>query len=444
MYRMGVTLALFVALAVGLLLAAPLSGASHLYQRLGQVPERVMALARASRWVRSPVAAPPDPRGLDANAGAALERTFRKLRALEETGQGRVAVVQLGASHTAAHLFTDAVRQLMVARFGDGGRGFIAAGKPSPRLVSGGVLRRLTGSWVVLDALHSAPPGQPWGLTGTRAVGQAGSALEIAFCEGCSEAAIFSRLDVHYLAEPEMGELEVLVDGGLVAHLPEAGERPEKPTARVFSVEALGAAHTVEVRNLGPGPATVFGVSSDLLQPGVVWDALGLPGSTIFTLTSYDQDALAAQLAARRPDLYVLFYGTNESGIASLDVQQMRQRYDEAFATLRRAAPDADCLFIGPTDRMRRRPDGGWEEAPSAGRVIPALREVARAHGCAFWSSRAAMGGPRAIGRWLSRKPPLALPDHVHLTPRGYQLLAEMFTRELLAAYAASGSTRAR
>lgn len=444
MYRMGVTLAPFVAIAVGSFLAASPFGSSGLWRRTGGDPGRGTALARTSRWVRSSAVAPPDPRGLDPNAGAALARTFRKLRALKESGQGRVTVVQLGASHTAAHMFTDAVRKLMVTRFGDGGRGFVAAGKPSPRLVPGGVLRRLTGSWVVLDALHTSPPGQPWGLTGTRAVGQAGSALQMAFCEGCAETEIFSRLDVHYLVEPGMGELEVLVDGGVVAHLPGAEARPGAPTARVFSVEALGVAHTVEVRNLGPGPATVFGVSSDLLQPGIVWDAFGLPGSTIFTLASYEQDALATQLAARRPDLYVLFYGTNESGMASLDVQQMRQRYDEVFATLRRAAPEADCLFIGPTDRMRRRPDGRWEEAPATGRVIPALREVARAHGCAFWSARAAMGGPRAIRRWLSRRPPLALLDHVHLTPRGYQLLAEKFTRELLAAYGASRSRRAR
>lgn len=391
------------------------------------------ALARAHlQWQGG--AAIQDPPGLE--SPEALAPLFAKLLALEGQKETRVGLLQLGASHTSSHMFTDAVRARLGERFGEAGRGFIAAGRASKRLEVSGTERNLAGAWEVLDAMK--PGGsRAFGLTGVRAEGPAGSSAEFSFCEEC-DAKVGARLQVHFLAAPGMGQMEVRLDGERMAAFPEPGEAVKAAGPHVIELRAPGARHVVTVTDLGPGPLALFGVAHELDRPGIVLDAVGLPGSTVFTLASYDQDFLAQELAARRPSTFFLFYGTNESAVRELDLREMRAKYATIFETLHKAAPGAACLLIGPTDRQGLGPKGEWLEAPSQRQVIPALREVARTHGCAFWSARAAMGGPGSIRRWLERDPPLANKDHIHLTPQGYDLLAGAFVEDLLAAYDAA------
>lgn len=369
-----------------------------------------------------------------------LARVFQKLQLLSRGDRERVAVVQLGASHTSAHFFTDQVRRRLASRFGDAGRGFVAAGKPSRRLEPSGVRRSLVGPWTVRDA-REAGGDTLWGLTGVRAEGPPQARLEFTFCARCTELSLKSRLQLFYLETPGMGVMDVRVDGKTVAKVPEAAAVAEDagvplaPAAKVLALEADGAMHRIEVRNEGPGQVTVLGAAAELGRPGVVYDAIGLPGSTVFTIAGYDRDALVTQLKARAPDLFVLWYGTNESALPRLDPQEMVQAYQKLFVALKSAAPEADCLIIAPTDRMSRQSDRTWAPAPSEDEVINALDTVAEQHGCALWSARKAMGGPGSMQTWREHQPRLAHPDHVHLTPRGYTALADAFVDDVLASF---------
>ncbi len=145
----------------------------------------------------------------------ALRRFFAKLKQLETTGAGRVGIAQLGASHTAAHFFTDEVRRLLAERFGYAGRGFVAAGKTSSRLEAAGVARSLFGAWRITDAMTVKTSGLTWGLTGIRAEAAVGSTLLMSFDEPGAGPDDFSRVQVYYLDQPDGGP-EVRVDGHLV------------------------------------------------------------------------------------------------------------------------------------------------------------------------------------------------------------------------------------
>lgn len=372
-----------------------------------------------------------------------LGRVFDKLAQLSRGERERVGIVQLGASHTAAHFFTDETRRLLGERYGDAGRGFIAAGKASRRLEPSGVRRSLTGRWTMEDARDRRQEDALWGLTGVRAKGAPQARVEFTFCTSCTDDEVRSRLQLYYVDEPGMGAMEVRLDGQPVATLPEAAREAGARGVGVWSTEATGAMHRLEVRNEGPGAITLLGASAELERPGIVYDALGLPGSTVFTIAGYERDALVAQLKARAPDLFVLWYGTNESGKPEVDPEAMKQAYAQLFVALKLAAPDADCLLIAPTDRMARQSDRTWAPAPSQDAVLNALDEVAREHGCAVWSARQAMGGPGSMETWREFTPPLAHHDRVHLTPRGYLILAEAFIDDLLAAAgAADGGAR--
>jgi lysophospholipase L1-like esterase len=367
------------------------------------------------------------------NTDKTLTATFTRLATLEKGENTRVGFLQLGASHTASHYFTDVVRNALAKRFGDAGRGFIAAGKASERLKPAGVSRELVGEWTVEDALQATTPGQAWGLSGIRAVGAPGASLRIRFCEGCTAAATPpARLSLYWLDGPGSGKMELKVDGAPVPPEPPPPEPFTTPTVRIRSFPVTGPAHEVEVLNQGGGPLTVLGAALDLEQKGIAYDAAGLPGSTAATLASEDPTALAAQLSSRKPQLLVFWYGTNESGQADLDADKLRTEYGALIARLKKDAGGAECLVIGTTDRVQKRPDGKWEEAPALARVEKALPEVAREQGCAYWSPRAAMGAG-GMPRW--QRDGLGHEDGIHLMPEGYEKLAGMFLSDLLAAY---------
>jgi lysophospholipase L1-like esterase len=362
-----------------------------------------------------------------------LAHFFQKLNTLETTKAGRVAIAQLGASHTAAQFFTDEMRRELSARFGYAGRGFVAAGKASNRLEAAGVSRELVGDWKVTDALGVKTCGLTWGLTGVRAEAAVGASLKMSFDEPGAIPDDTARLQIYYQENRAGIAPEIRIDGNLI-DTPSTADAGRE--VRVLELGAPGGKHDIKVTNPGPGPLSVFGVSHELMKPGIVYDAFGLPGSTATTLACYAQLPLAQQLEAREVDLFVLFYGTNESSLHAASIEEMKRSYPRIIATLRASSPNAECLFLGPTDRMsksKKNPDKPWHEAESINEVYSAIEDVAAANGCAFWDTRDMMGGKGSIERW--RQQHLALRDHVHLTNEGYQKLAGALMSDLMRDY---------
>ena len=91
---------------------------------------------------------------------------------------------------------------------------------------------------------------------------------------------------------------------------------------------------------------------------------------------------------------------------------------------MRRAAPQAGILMVGPPDCGRLHPLTHLTE------VIAMQREVAREQHVAFWDWRQHMGGPGAIRTWVTAG--YAQTDYIHMTGEGYRLLGEMLVTSLL------------
>jgi lysophospholipase L1-like esterase len=174
----------------------------------------------------------------------------------------------------------------------------------------------------------------------------------------------------------------------------------------------------------------LFGVVVESAAGGVVVDTLGINGARVSTALAWDERAWIAELAARSPALVVIAYGTNEAA-SSLSAERWVKQLGELRERVRRAAPEADCLLLGPTDM-----------ADSDGRSLPRVDELDRAAeraapelGCGYFSLFHAMGGEGTIARWAKQSPPLATPDRVHLTSRGYEKLGAELATRLLEAY---------
>jgi lysophospholipase L1-like esterase len=87
---------------------------------------------------------------------------------------------------------------------------------------------------------------------------------------------------------------------------------------------------------------------------------------------------------------------------------------------------------VGPPDTAVRAGGGTYAPAPRLDEIIAAGREVARAQGALYVDLCALMRARGGVQAWVDARPALAEPDHVHLTRRGYEALAEAMADALM------------
>jgi lysophospholipase L1-like esterase len=179
------------------------------------------------------------------------------------------------------------------------------------------------------------------------------------------------------------------------------------------------------------GSPQFFGVIAESSVPGLVLDAVGIDGARVATALAWNEASFEAAVRARAPSLVVMAFGTNEAFDAD-KVEKYRAQYEALLARSRAAAPNADCLLVGP-------PDGNAVAGGSEPRLveIDALeRSVAAQLGCGYVGQMDIMGGPGSYSRWAHQSPPLARGDRLHLSAKGYEVVADAIAVQLLSAYA--------
>ena len=418
---------------------------------------------------------------LEAPPGS-LDALYGALHAVEARAPGaRAGLVFFGDSHTAGDGLTGRLRTVLQERYGDGGRGFVLAGKPPVRhYYQRQVQYGCDGEWSAeLGGKRDAI--EPFGLGGVRLHGRDRRARAwVATCDGCITSGNVGRFDVYYLRTAASGRLAYRIDDGGWKKVPTAAA---SATADVLSIPVEDGPHRLTLRPGGGGGVELFGVAFERERPGVVVDSVGVVGRRLAHLASWDWSVIGPQLARRRPRLVVLQYGTNEAEETDLDLDLLARRYDDVIARIRAAAPDASILVLGPPD-MARRPGGALcGDAPAVARNgsvprvtrpgvpvlapmgddprigidpatgeaippecqwltparLPGIIEVQRAAaaraGVAFFDSQAAMGGADRMDLFFHLDPPLAYSDRVHFTTQGYEQWADLLLAELLVGY---------
>jgi lysophospholipase L1-like esterase len=219
-----------------------------------------------------------------------------------------------------------------------------------------------------------------------------------------------------------IGKSEHLIDGRTsLAHV------PGSPLSRLRLEGA--ASDGFEVSSMTGGPR-FYGVIAEGSEPGLVLDTSGIDGARVATALAWNADVLAAELRARPPDLLAVAYGTNEA-FDNRRAEIIGNDVTELVGRLRRGAPNADCLIVGPPDAAA--PD--LTSLPHVVEIEDALHQAANRLGCGFFALRVAMGGDGAFVRWMREVPALARGDRIHLMPAGYEKLGEAVANALINGY---------
>jgi lysophospholipase L1-like esterase len=357
----------------------------------------------------------------------------------DATTRQPVRVLQIGDSHTANDSLSGRMRQRFQARFGAAGRGWLPAGVPykyyRPQLVSVS-----ESGWT-----HVKPKDNAGVALGLDAVAAESEPRDAVMTIASTEAAGFDRFAVEYLTQPNGSAFTVSLDGGEPVRVSTASA---VTAITRFDLPLDRPARQVELRAEGRPPVALLGWDVERRTSGVIYENHGTIGATVGLLGQMTPEAVSYEMAERRPALLIVAFGTNEGFDDDLDLTRYAGRFAENVAALRRAARGVPVLILGAPDGNRvdkgctATPCGGsdpcaWHEPAKLGPVRDIERRAAAENGWAYWDWDGAMGGLCSIDRMSRANPPLAMPDHVHLSTPGYEAMADLLFGDLMRAYEA-------
>jgi lysophospholipase L1-like esterase len=347
----------------------------------------------------------------------ALVPFFEQLSHPPETGS--LHILQYGDSHTASDDWANELRQEFQAKFGAGGPGYTLPGHPFlgyRRFDSHGSNSR---GWWTSGIVTRKGDGID-GLGGISLTAQSPD-------ETMTLTVECEQLELHFLRQPGGGQVELSVDGALVATVDTDGDSGPG----TYRYAATPGVHQYMVRTLSAAPVRMFGWVAQN-QAGVTYETLGINGAQANLMLDWNPEILAAELTNRDPALVVLAYGTNEALSPSWTPEGYRAALTEIIRRLRTAIPVASILLVGPPD-CEHRLRGRLTPFPHLDDVIEIQRAVARDNGCAFWDWRAAMGGPGSVRQWVQAG--LGQGDYTHLTGAGYRTIGGTLFEDLMEQY---------
>jgi lysophospholipase L1-like esterase len=389
-------------------LATTRTTAVSLRTRVPTVATREVLIDRIQRTLASPKAGIENPR--------ALHPFFDQLHQLEIDPKSQlVRVIQFGDSHTAADMFTGALRTLFQEKFGDGGAGFSFAGYPFAGYHIHGTRRAQSTGWLALGT-HLKDIGD--GMVGIGGISLSTSAAG----NWVSLDADATSLEVQYLIQPNGGSIEIRDNDTLIATVSTASSDTLTPdSAGHFDTPVEPGPHHFEVLTVDPAPVRLLGLSTEN-SAGVTYEAAGINGAEASLFLRWNEALQQTLLAEVNPALIVLSYGTNEAGDRNWTEEGYAAMFQRIIERCRRLAPNASILVVGPPDRALRAGRRAWRPFVGVDRIVAAQRSVCRKMNCAYWDQRSRMGGLGSMRDWVSIS--WAQPDHTHFTGEGYTELA--------------------
>ena len=180
------------------------------------------------------------------------------------------------------------------------------------------------------------------------------------------------------------------------------------------------------------GNADIYAVLLDG-ESGVAIDNVALRGCSGTIFTRLNEKTLRQSFELLNTRLIIMQFGGNRMpGISSpKNITPYIAELEKQIRYMKRVAPKATLLFIGPADMGKRYGGkiGTWKNLPE---LNDSLRALALRNDVAYWDMFNVMGGEGSMAQWVKHNPPMAGPDYVHFTYKGAQEigsdLAKSFT----------------
>ena len=406
--------------------------------RVNTAPEETLDLAQDQYPALTKTDGVQAPPTVGLEGATALEPFFEQLSLLDLGRRSTpLRVSHWGDSVLGNDGITSAIRDRLQARFGDAGHGFHLLAQNNPSYRHKGVGVTYKSPWRSCYVINKCKADQRYGFGGLTVWSAGGGETRFRFGEevGATLAGARAgedRFEVWYATGPKGGDLRVKMDreelGVISTRAPQPGE-----ARAVFTVPA--GRHEYGVRAIGGGVARAFGVVLEHERPGIVWDGIALIGAftSRFSPKYFDVEHFHSQFRSRGTELAVLMFGGND--LNGFSAERYEATMESMIGMVRSADPASACLVISIVDHGERK-GARIVSRPQVASMVALQRGVALKGGCGYFNAYEAMGGEGSMGRWNRSSPRLGSGDLAHLTHHGHQVLGELFTKALLAAYA--------
>ena len=354
-----------------------------------------------------------------------LKRTAQMLTQADSTLM-KLSVLHIGDSHIQGGMLSEALRQTLQSKYGNGGRGLIAplklAGTNQPADYSFTAANR---AWKATK-LTSHKRREGASLTGI-AVAFASPALSLNIGVNNIDDSFSS---VTLLHAPAKGNISA---NSTEMSITKTGN-DSLSYATTFALSS--ACQQLPLYNLS-GISELWGAILHNNRSGVVLHSIGNNGACY---QHYNQlDSFAARTAVFAPDLIIISLGTNEAFGNCKDPNAIKNEIHRLVSALQKSNPEAAILLTTPMecDRLQRSRRGRRRRRTvfTTNTNCLTVRNIIMQYGAensnAVWDLYTVAGGKGSAAKWVANSL-LAKRDHVHCSAEGYRLQGKLLAEALI------------
>lgn len=353
----------------------------------------------------------------------ALNKIFEALKEIHET-KSKVRIAFYGDSYIEGDILTAEVRKKLQNRFGGGGVGFV----PVASEVSGfrqTVIHKHV-NFNSYNIITNSRANIPFAAGGYCFYPMAGNILYYAGIGKSPRLKRFNNIRVFY----ETNQM-------LPVNFSANNQKSYFQTVPSNKIEAHNM-RNIKTNSISFNfPPTnnlkLYGVSIED-SSGVVVDNFGMKSNSGINLNNISERKHREFDSLQNYKLIVLQYGLNAVGPTTTNLNWYINSMTRVVKRIKRYYPKASILLLSISDRATR-VNGKIQTMPTIPIMIEAQRKIAKNTGIAFWDMFNAIGGKNTIIKFVNNKPALANKDYTHLTFKGGEKVAEIFSKTFLYEY---------
>ncbi len=356
---------------------------------------------------------------------SAFENLYNKFDTLILKGRGQIKVMQIGASHTQADIFSAQLRGRLQTFYPgmNAGRGYVFPYRMMKTNNPYNYYTKHTGKWTVCrNVQHTTCT---LGLTGISATtSDQNASFKIVLNEKNKIKYNFNSIKILHSTDSLSYGIKLKNDTLLMGQMtyPEFGYTEIFLTTYVEEIE-FELIKKGEFQN----KFELYGITLDTDEQGVMLHPIGINGAGLYSYTKCQ--LFEQQLDVLDPDWIIIAIGTNDAYTSKFDPQKYKSDYKELIDKIKSVNPDVAITMVVPNDcyLFRRKPN------PNTAEQVRVIMELSKEEGCGVWNMYEIMGGFNSSILWY--KAGLMASDKIHFTNAGYILLGNMFFNAFLRSY---------
>lgn len=357
---------------------------------------------------------------------SAFNKIYSKLDSLILFGKGNLNIVQIGASHTQADIFSHRMRvRLQTFHPGlVGSRGFVFPYKMTKSNNPTNYSISWTGLWTTCRNVE-------WRKTCD--LGISGASATTTDINAKLTISMSHKNEVNYdfneikiFTAPMVGQFDIVPDESMGKYTVERIDSVGLIDIKFEKYQSVAKFHFERDFNTQTS-FTLYGFDLCNDNPGVTYSALGINGASLSSWLKCVH--FERQLKHLNPDWFIIFLGVNDGNSVNFKEEIFYSNYVAFIDRVRRYCPNAVWTFVVPNDfyLLGRRPNPAMELEQSV------AKQLVEKYNQSMFSIFESMGGLGSSLTWVNNG--LMAHDKVHMTVAGYNLCADMFFNAFLQSY---------